>query len=178
MRGAPIRFPDRPLGPVCDDAAVRLALALACALAFAAVAPAAGPAPAPALAGVDLVTGKRIALADFRGRVVVVNVWGSWCHGCVTEARELARFVRRHPSVAVLGIDSEDSRAAARVFYRRFGLRHPSIFDPRGALARRLGLTGLPTTLFLDRRHRVVGAVVGAGTLASFERQLRIARSA
>ena len=130
---------------------------------------------APPLAGTDVITGKRLSLADYRGRVVVVNVWGAWCGGCITEAPDLARFVTRHPGVAVLGVDSEDSKAAARAFYRRFGLHHPSIFDPQGALAHRLGLQGLPTTLFLDRSHRVVATVVGAGTLAGFEGALRVA---
>jgi thiol-disulfide isomerase/thioredoxin len=130
---------------------------------------------APPLAGTDVVTGKRLSLADYSGRVVVVNVWGAWCGGCITEAPDLARFVRRHPGVAVLGIDSEDSRSAARAFYRRFGLHHPSIFDPKGMLARRLGLQGLPTTLFLDRRHRIVATVVGAGTSSGFESALRVA---
>jgi thiol-disulfide isomerase/thioredoxin len=132
---------------------------------------------APQLSGTDVISGNRLSLADYAGRVVVVNVWGAWCGGCITEAPDLARFERRHPGLAVLGIDSEDSRTAARAFYRRFALRHPSIFDPSGALARRLGLVGLPVTLFLDRRHRVVDRVVGAGTLSRFERGLRVARA-
>jgi thiol-disulfide isomerase/thioredoxin len=130
---------------------------------------------APPLSGVDVVTGKRLSLDDYRGRVVVVNVWGAWCGGCITEAPDLARFVRRHPGVAMLGVDSEDSKAAARAFYRRYGLHHPSIFDPQGVLARRLRLHGLPTTLFLDPRHRIVATVVGAGTLPRFEGALRVA---
>ena len=150
-------------------------VALAGALLLAAAAPAARSLQAPPLAGVDLVSGKRVSLADYPGRVVVVNVWGAWCEGCVTEARDLASFVGRHPGVVVLGIDSVDTRAAARAFYRRFGLHHPSIFDPKGVLARRLGLAGLPTTLFLDRRHRIVATVVGAGTLPGFEGALRVA---
>jgi thiol-disulfide isomerase/thioredoxin len=124
---------------------------------------------------VDVITGRSLSLADYRGRVVVVNVWGAWCGGCITEAPALERFEREHRGVAVLGIDAEDSRAAARAFYRRYGLRHPSIFDPTGKLARSLRLRGLPTTLFLDRRHRIVATVVGAGTLAKFERGLRAA---
>jgi thiol-disulfide isomerase/thioredoxin len=154
---------------------MRILVALAATLLLAASAPAARSPQAPPLAGVDLVSGKRVSLDDYRGRVVVVNVWGAWCGGCLLEARDLARFVLKHPGVAVLGIDSEDTRAAARAFYRRFGLHHPSIFDPRGVLARRLGLTGLPTTLFLDRRHRIVAKVVGAGTLTRFEGALRVA---
>jgi thiol-disulfide isomerase/thioredoxin len=129
----------------------------------------------PMLAGVDVVSGKPLSLADYRGRPVVINVWGAWCGGCITEAPALARFTRLHPGVPLLGIDAEDSRTAARAFYRRYHLHHPSIFDPQGVLSRRLHLRGLPTTLFLDRRHRIVARVVGAGTLPRFERALRAA---
>ena len=154
---------------------MRMLVTLVAALALAAGAAAARSLQAPPLAGVDVITGKRLSLDDYEGRPVVVNVWGSWCGGCRTEARDLASFIRTHRKVPMLGIDSEDTKPAARAFYRRYGFHHPSIFDPGGALARRLGLTGLPTTLFLDRQHRIVATVVGAGTLSGFEGALRIA---
>jgi thiol-disulfide isomerase/thioredoxin len=121
-----------------------------------------------ALRGTDPVTGKQVSLAAFAGKPIVLNIWASWCTGCVAEARALASFERAHPEAQVVGIDIQDSKAGARAFYRRFGWRHPSIFDPSGSLAARLGLQGLPTTIFLDRRHRVVGRVVGETDLAGF----------
>ncbi len=151
------------------------ALAFLAAALVAAPASAAGP-PAPALSGVDALTGKRVSLADYRGRAVVVNVWASWCGGCKEEARDLAFFAREHPSVALLGLDTEDSKAGARAFYRRYGFSHPSIFDPKGTLAERLGIAGIPTTLFLDSRHRIVANVTGSATLAQLEAGLRQAR--
>ena len=154
---------------------MRLVAGALVAAALAASAWAATPRQAPQLSGTDVVTGKPLSLADYEGRVVVVNVWGAWCGGCITEAPALRRFAARHPSVVLLGIDSEDSRAAAREFYRRYGLRHPSIFDPRDVLARRLRVHGLPTTYFLNRRHEIVATVAGTGTLAKFERGLRAA---
>jgi thiol-disulfide isomerase/thioredoxin len=150
--------------------ALALAAASVAGSAFAAV-----PRQAPTLSGTDVVTGKPLSLADFAGRVVVVNVWGAWCGGCITEALALRRFAARHPKVVLLGIDSEDSRTAARSFSRRYGLRHPSIFDPKDVLARRLRVQGLPSTYFLNRRHQIVATVAGAGTLAKFERALRAA---
>jgi len=56
----------------------------------------------------------------------------------------------------VLGVDTQDSTGGARAFYRKWHWRHPSIADPNGSLAAGLAVTGLPTTFFLDRRHRVV----------------------
>ncbi|HZR93080.1 MAG TPA: TlpA disulfide reductase family protein [Gaiellaceae bacterium] len=128
----------------------------------------------PPLAGIDPVTGKRVSLAQWRGRPLLLNLWGSWCSPCRREARELARFLARHPR-SLLGIDVEDSKAGARSFARRYGTRFPSIFDPRDRLVHRLQATGTPTTLFLDRRHRVVAVLYGPGTLALFERGYRLA---
>ncbi|HVR13078.1 MAG TPA: TlpA disulfide reductase family protein, partial [Gaiellaceae bacterium] len=127
-------------------------IVLACV--FAALSTAASAATSkPPIAGRDVLTGKRLALAQFRGKPVFVNVWGSWCGGCTTEAPTLARFARAHKrQVAFLGIDTEDSKRGARAFYARFDTDYPSIWDPRGILAGAWS-RGAPTTLVFDRRH-------------------------
>lgn len=139
---------------------------------------ASSPAPRSAAAplvlrGTDPVTGRRVDLASFAGKPIVLNMWASWCTGCSAEARALASFARAHPEAQVIGIDIQDSRSGARAFYRRFGWRHPSIFDPSGSLAARLGLQGLPTTIFLDRQHRLVTRIIGETNLAGFTAGLR-----
>ena len=78
--------------------------------------------------------------------------------------------------MAVVGVDFQDTLSGAREFYTRWGWRHPSIVDLSGTVTAQLGLVGLPTTIFLDSRHRVVARIIGAGTLADFERGLEIAR--
>lgn len=133
---------------------------------------------APALSGTNPITGQRVRLTDFAGRPVVVNVWASWCTGCRKEAHDLARFAAAHPEAIVLGIDFQDTASGAREFYREFGLSHPSIFDPRGDLARKLRLFGLPTTVFLNDDHREVSRIVGETDLAGFERGLDQAKRA
>jgi thiol-disulfide isomerase/thioredoxin len=129
----------------------------------------------PTISGSDPVTGKRVSLAAWSGKPVVINIWGSWCRPCNKEAPVLARFARRHPGV-VVGLDIGDSRAGARRFYRRYKLPYPSIFDPKGKEFRKLRARGAPTTIFLDRRHRVVAELLGAGKLEGFEQGLRLAR--
>ena len=129
---------------------------------------------APVLAGIDPVTGKQVSLASWAGKPVLVNLWGSWCHPCRDEAGQLRRFLVRHPE-SVLGIDVEDSKQEARSFQQRYGVHFPSIFDPRDVLAHRLKATGTPTSYFLDRRHRIVAALYGAGTLSLFERGWKLA---
>jgi thiol-disulfide isomerase/thioredoxin len=130
---------------------------------------------APTLRGRDPITGKHVSLTQFARKPVVLNVWASWCTGCNQEAADLARFAVSHPGAQVLGVDTQDTTGGARAFYRKWHWRHPSIADPSGSLSARLAVTGLPTTYFLDRRHRVVARIVGAGNLAEFEQGLRLA---
>ena len=134
--------------------------------------------PAPALSGTDPITGNEVSLADFAGKPVVVNIWADWCPGCRQEAPALRQLAEEHPEAAVLGIDFQDTVAGARRFYEEFDLSHPSIFDPDGRLATKLGLIGMPTTIFLDDRHRIVTRIVGETDLAGFELGLERAKQA
>jgi cytochrome c biogenesis protein CcmG, thiol:disulfide interchange protein DsbE len=137
------------------------------------LAAAADAARRPALAGTDVLTGKHVTLTQFAGKPVFVNVWGSWCYGCTEEAPTLARFARAHArEVAFLGIDTEDSKRAARAFCNRYGLRYPSIWDPRGMLAGAWS-RGAPTTLVFDRRHLFVKRIEGTVSRAQLEAALR-----
>jgi thiol-disulfide isomerase/thioredoxin len=134
--------------------------------------------PAPDLRGVDPITGKNVALADFHGKPVVVNVWASWCPGCNDEAADLRRFAAAHPEAVVLGIDFQDTKAGAKAFYRRWQWTHPSIWDVSGSLTGAIGLQGLPTTYFLSAEHRIAAQVVGASDFAGFEQGLEAAKRA
>ena len=125
------------------------------------------------LAGVDPLTGKKVSLAAFAGKPVVLNMWASWCTGCYAEARALGQFERAHPEAQVVGVDIQDTKAGARGYYRKFDLEYPSIFDPSGKVAAEFGLQGLPATLFLDRRHHVVARILGETDLAGFSNGLR-----
>lgn len=138
---------------------------------------AAGP-PAPRLAGTDLITGKKVSLGDFRGKPVVINVWASWCPGCIAEAADLKRFAEAHPEAVVLGIDTQDTISGAKAFYREWNWTHPSIFDPNGELTAKLGLLGLPSTYFLNDEHRLVTSIVGEGDFNGFEDGLEQAKRA
>ncbi|MFL6014666.1 MAG: TlpA family protein disulfide reductase [Gaiellaceae bacterium] len=127
----------------------------------------------PALVGTDVLTGKRVALSQFRGKPVFVSVWGSWCYGCKAEAPTLARFVEAHAgNVAFLGIDTEDSKSGARAFSKRYRLTYPSIWDPRGMLAGAWS-RGAPTTLVFDRRHLFVRRIEGTASLAQLNAALK-----
>jgi thiol-disulfide isomerase/thioredoxin len=104
--------------------------------------------------------GRTIGVDDYAGKVVVLNLWGSWCGPCRAEADDLQRVATATASsgVQLLGIDLRDDRAAAADFVRDRGLGWPSIFDPPGRAL--LALHGyprnvVPSTVVLDRQHRV-----------------------
>jgi thiol-disulfide isomerase/thioredoxin len=125
--------------------------------------------------GRDPVTGREVALSDYEGRPLAINVWGSWCTGCKAEAEALRRFAENHPEVQVIGVDLQDSIAGAKAFYQRYGWTHPSVFDPDGAISFSLGLQGTPTTFFTDREHRIVTRIVGETDYDGFVQAMRAA---
>lgn len=122
-----------------------------------------GP-PVPALSGTDPVSGAPVSLDDFRGRPLVINLWASWCPGCNVEAPDIRRFTETHPQVGFVGIDVSDTPDGARGFVRKYGWTHSSISDPSGELGARLGLQGLPTTIFVRADGTIAGQVPGEVT--------------
>ncbi|MGH3917681.1 MAG: TlpA family protein disulfide reductase [Pseudonocardiaceae bacterium] len=111
--------------------------------------------------------GTTVSLDRYRGQVVVLNVWGSWCGPCRAEADDLVQVAAATAGqrVQFIGIDVRDSRQAGADFARDFGLTYPSIFDPPGRTL--LALKGIPRsvvplTIVLDRQHRVAAVFLHA----------------
>jgi len=112
---------------------------------------------APALSAAALGAPGRRSLAGYRGQVVVLNFWASWCIPCRDESPLLERWQRRlHGRRAtVLGVDSLDVDSDARAFARRYHLTYPMAHDGGGAAARSYGTRGFPETFVIDRRGRI-----------------------
>jgi cytochrome c biogenesis protein CcmG/thiol:disulfide interchange protein DsbE len=97
------------------------------------------------------------SLADYRGKVVVLNFWASWCTPCREEAPLLERVHKRLGSRGtVLGVTYKDYEADSRSFMRKLGLTYPSLRDDQLELAPEYGTSALPETFVLDRRGRIV----------------------
>ncbi|MDA8282097.1 MAG: TlpA disulfide reductase family protein [Actinomycetota bacterium] len=140
-----------------------------------------GGGPAPAFSLPDLTYPTRtLSLSQFRGRPVLVNFWASWCVQCRKEAPLLEATYRRvGDRVAFLGVDTNDTRAAALSFLRQFGVTYPSVYDPHGTAATTYGLFGLPTTIFVapdgKMLERHVGALSADALTAGIARLMRTA---
>ena len=115
-------------------------------------------------------TGSRLSFSSYRGKVVVLNFWGSWCVPCREEASTLSAVAARYqPSgVSFLGVDVRDTAASAEAFARSFHVPYPSVSDPGSVITQdftaAVPIAGTPTTLVIDRTGHVAGAVFGAVT--------------
>jgi thiol-disulfide isomerase/thioredoxin len=114
--------------------------------------------------------GHRHALADYKGRWVVVNYWATWCVPCIEEIPEIADFQRAHPDVVVLGIaiDAEDV-AKTKVFAKKVGLTYPLVISDDSVERQFPRVKGLPTTRIYDPSGKVVFDKLGRVTRKSLE---------
>ncbi|MEV1144206.1 TlpA disulfide reductase family protein [Micromonospora sp. NPDC049799] len=121
---------------------------------------------APKLAG-ELLTGGSYDVARDRGRVVVVNFWGSWCNPCRAEADDLENTYQatKGSGVTFLGINVQDQRDKAKAF-EEGRVTYPSLFDPPSRLALALDIppNTIPATVILDREGRIAAVIRAAVT--------------
>ncbi|MDR3082782.1 MAG: TlpA family protein disulfide reductase [Streptomyces sp.] len=124
---------------------------------------------APDLSGTAL-DGKKLDVADFKGKVVVVNVWGSWCPPCRAEAPNFAKVAQDTESKGVqfVGINTRDSsKGPARAFEKEYEVPYPSLYDPTGKLMLRfkkgtLNPQAIPSTLIIDRDGKIAARTLQA----------------
>ncbi|MFI6205419.1 TlpA family protein disulfide reductase [Streptomyces sp. NPDC051041] len=128
-------------------------------------------ADAPDLSG-PTVDGERLDVDDYKGKVVVLNVWGSWCPPCRAEAKNFQKVYEdvKDQGVQFVGINTRDtSTGPARAFEEEYGITYPSLYDPTGKLMLRfakgtLNPQAIPSTLIIDRDGRIAARTLQALT--------------
>ena len=108
--------------------------------------------------------GGEVKLSDFRGRFVLVNFWASWCIPCRSEAPALEAVHLGNAGVVVLGVNQQETEAAAKKFQSEFALSYPLALDRSGEVAQAYRVPGLPITVLVDKDGVIVRMFAGGVT--------------
>lgn len=128
--------------------------------------------PAPVISG-NLLNGSSWSSSSVPGKVIVYNVWGSWCAPCQKEAPALVKASERTKATAqFVGLNTRDTAVAqAQAFVRNYGISYPNLFDPDGRLLLAFGgqlpPNAIPSTLIVDNQGRIAARILGETTEAT-----------
>jgi cytochrome c biogenesis protein CcmG/thiol:disulfide interchange protein DsbE len=116
--------------------------------------------PAPDFSLADNVNS--IRLANYRGKVVLLNFWASWCGPCIQELPSLQQFHREHPEYPILAVSVDEDEDAYRRFLVNRHVDFITVWDPKETASTKYKTTGWPETFVIDRQGRVRRRFIGA----------------
>ncbi|MGH7674669.1 MAG: TlpA disulfide reductase family protein [Gemmatimonadales bacterium] len=120
---------------------------------------------APAFRALDAATGRPVSLDDYRGRVLLVNIWATWCLPCRVEMPSLGRLHRRFAGtdfrIVAVSVDKDDA-GVVNDFVRELGLTFEVLHDREGTIERLYRTTGVPESFVIDRHGVIVKKMIGA----------------
>ncbi len=128
---------------------------------------------APDFTLIDL-EGNRISLSDFRGKVVFINFWATWCPPCRAEMPEIEAIYQEYQNkdVVVIGIDILEAEDEVRQFVQEGGYSWTFVIDTTGGVTADYGVTAIPASFFLDKEGVIRAVNIGAMTKRAMESQL------
>jgi len=136
----------------------RLGLLALTTVIFAATASAAGDAPAPAPAfSLPARGGATVDLSQFKGQVVMINFWASWCVPCRKEMPLLENIYKKYKPLGftLIGVNVEPDQKDAESFLKQTPVSFPVLFDAKSKVSGLYNVQGMPTTVFIDRKGNV-----------------------
>jgi peroxiredoxin len=127
------------------------------------------PAPNFTFPGLD---GKNTSLSDYKGKVVLVNIWATWCPPCVEEMPSMQKlyneFNGKNFEILAVSIDAAGVDAVAP-FMKKYKLSFPALMDPKGTIKSKYGVTGVPESFIIDKQGILVGKIIGPRDWAAQE---------
>ena len=130
--------------------------------------------PAPDFALADL-SGRQLHLSDYRGKVVLLDFWATWCEPCKEEIPQFIALQNKYSErgLQILGISMDDSEAPVRQFQERFKMNYPVAVGTPQLADQYGGVLGLPITFVIDREGRIVSRHIGATKAEVFEKEVQ-----
>ena len=110
---------------------------------------------------------------DYQGKPVVIRFWADWCPYCETEMTAIEKvFQEKGEEFTCLAINVSQSKEVAQDFIQKLGITYPILLDEDGSIARTYGVTGLPTSFFIDKEGKIKGKILGEMDENHFRKQL------
>ena len=120
--------------------------------------------------------GKPVKLADFKGKVVLLNFWATWCPPCRAEIPDLVSLQQQYgpQGLVVIGVAmDEGGTARVRPFVKKFGIEYPVVIGNQKIAEAYGGIEVVPTTFVIDRKGKVIAKQKGAAERAEFESEIK-----
>ena len=107
--------------------------------------------------------GKKVTLDDYKGKVVFLNFWATWCGWCKREMPSMERLYEafKDRGLEILAVDVRESPEKIKPFWEKYGLTFPALLDQSGMASMAFGVRGMPATFIIDRHGKVVGSAPG-----------------
>ncbi len=120
-------------------------------------------------------SGQTLTLDDYKGKVVMLDFWATWCGPCRIEIPEFVELQKRYrdQGLAVIGISMDDSPEPVKEFYAQFKMNYPVAVGDEKLAELYGGILGLPTTMLIGRDGRIYAKHVGATDISVFEREIK-----
>ena len=121
------------------------------------------PPPPAHMFALPSLDGKSVSLRDFRGKVVFLNFWATWCPACREEMPAMERLHRefKDKGLVILAVDFQETPEAVAAFMKEFGLTFPALLDRDGKVSERYRIRFIPTTYLVGKQGELLGRVVG-----------------
>jgi len=135
--------------------------------------PGAVDSPAAAFTLQDL-DGKPLSLASYRGKVVLLNFWATWCTPCRAEIPQFVEYQNRYgqQGLQLLGISMDDDVTPVREFYQQFKMNYPVAIGNANLAESYGGVLGLPVTFLIGRDGRIAAKYVGATDMTALQQKI------